>query len=175
MRAMQARSMAQALAWFDRSASVALEEVLGAWRGETCPTGHALDFALEAFGWEGKRFDGENEAHPLVFRRGARTFAAQPALVAPGLPLLLRWQWLKSPAAAGVIRTLLPLLATHQPRARLRMLRHRGVPTAAMIYDDVPIIDVFRRTEDGALLGLMDARGMDRPFFFLLRRSAPAQ
>jgi hypothetical protein len=39
-----------------------------------------------------------------------------------------------------------------------------------MIYDDKPIIDHFRREGADTLLGLMDLRGMARPFFFRLRR-----
>ena len=167
---MQAGSTEQALAAFDGLAPVDTAAILGAWKGETWPTGHPLDGALEAFGWQGKRFDSEEEAHPLVFRRGASTFHVHPALVAPGLPLLLRWPWMKKDPAAAMVRTLLPLLATRRSRARLRMLRCRGVPSAALVYDDVAIIDVFRQRDDGALLGLMDSKGMERPFFFLLRR-----
>jgi hypothetical protein len=34
----------------------------------------------------------------------------------------------------------------------------------------LPIVDVFRRTDPDTLLGLMDLRGMEKPFFFLLER-----
>jgi hypothetical protein len=63
-----------------------------------------------------------------------------------------------------------PLLYTDKPKARLRTIEHRGVATAAMVYDALPIIDVFRRVDADILLGLMDLRGLARPFFFLLRR-----
>ena len=39
-----------------------------------------------------------------------------------------------------------------------------------MIYDDQPIVDVFRRIDDDTLLGVMDLRGMPEPFFFVLER-----
>ena len=39
-----------------------------------------------------------------------------------------------------------------------------------MIYDRQPIVDHFRRIDDGRVLGLMEMRGMERPFFFLLSR-----
>jgi hypothetical protein len=70
-------------------------------------------------------------------------------------------------AAFGGVR---PLLYTDKPKARLRTIEHRGVATAAMVYDSLPIIDVFRRVDDDTLLGLMDLRGLPQPFFFLLRR-----
>jgi hypothetical protein len=41
-----------------------------------------------------------------------------------------------------------------------------------MVYDNLPIIDVFRRLDANSLLGLMDARGLDQPFFFTLQREA---
>jgi hypothetical protein len=40
-----------------------------------------------------------------------------------------------------------------------------------MIYDFLPIHDVFRQVDDATRLGLMDMRGMDQPFFFVLRRA----
>ena len=61
------------------------------------------------------------------------------------------------------------LIRTRQPTARLRLIEHGGVTSAAMIYDRQPIIDHFREVEPGLLLGLMDLRGMP-PFFFTLRR-----
>ena len=63
-----------------------------------------------------------------------------------------------------------PLMYTDKPKARLRTVEHRGVATAAMVYDALPIIDVFRRVDADTLLGLMDLRGLPQPYFFLLRR-----
>jgi hypothetical protein len=63
---------------------------------------------------------------------------------------------------------------TRKPKARLRSLEHRGVVTAAMVYDALPIIYVFRRVDADTLLGLMDLRGLPAPFFFLLERDDPA-
>jgi hypothetical protein len=41
-----------------------------------------------------------------------------------------------------------------------------------MVYDNLPIIDIFRRLDANSLLGLMDARGLEQPFFFTLQREA---
>jgi hypothetical protein len=77
-------------------------------------------------------------------------------------------------AGSGLVRQAFggvrPLMYTDKPKARLRTVEHRGVVTAAMIYDALPIIDVFRRVDDDTMLGLMDLRGLPQPFFFLLRR-----
>jgi hypothetical protein len=58
----------------------------------------------------------------------------------------------------------------HHPQARLRVVKHRGVSSAAMLYDHLPIVDVFRRLDGQTLLGVMEARGISQPFFFTLRR-----
>jgi hypothetical protein len=39
-----------------------------------------------------------------------------------------------------------------------------------MVYDALPIIDVFRRVGPDVLIGAMDMRGLTAPFFFLLER-----
>ena len=77
-----------------------------------------------------------------------------------------------STAAGGGLfqRLALPLWITHHPQARLRVVEHRGVSSAAMLYDHLPIVDVFRRLDAQTLLGVMDARGISHPFFFTLRR-----
>jgi hypothetical protein len=54
------------------------------------------------------------------------------------------------------------------------MVEHRGVTTAAMVYDALPIIDVFRRVGPDIVVGAMDMRSLPSPFFFLLERDDPA-
>ena len=54
----------------------------------------------------------------------------------------------------------------------MRLVEHRGVTRAAMLYDHLPIVDVFRRLDAHTLLGVMDARGISQPFFFTLRRES---
>jgi len=39
-----------------------------------------------------------------------------------------------------------------------------------VIYDHWPVIDVFRRVDDHTLLGVMDQRNGDQPYFFVLQR-----
>lgn len=161
---------ATATAFFEALPAVTIEEMLGSWRGGGLPTGHKLDGLLERFGWHGKRFDSADDGHPLVFDRpGGGTVEVLPALVP--LPLVLRFPRLfATDAFARLFRAVTPVLRTRRPRARLRMLEHRGVVTAAMIYDGLPVCDVFRKVDADTRVGLMDSRGMRRPFFFVLRR-----
>ncbi len=81
----------------------------------------------------------------------------------------------KSAAVGRLFQFLLPLLGTSRSRARLRMTTYRGTPSATMIYDQLPINDVFRRIHADSVLGVMDYKGMTQPFFFILhRQSAPS-
>jgi hypothetical protein len=59
----------QALALFDALPPIPVTEMFGSWRGRGLQTGHPLDGLLETFGWHGKRFEGPEDVHPLVFDR----------------------------------------------------------------------------------------------------------
>ena len=160
---------AGALAIFDESAPVSIEEMIGEWRGAGLHTAHPMDGLLERYGWYGKAFIDPETVHPLLFStRGATPVALDPRL------MLIEWVWNKRFAHRAIIAALFgavrPLLQTAKPRARLRMLSHRGVVSATMVYDHLPINDVFRRVDGNTLIGLMDMRGMSAPFFFVLRR-----
>lgn len=160
---------AEALALFDALPPLGVDELLGAWAGRGIPTGHPFDGLLEALGWYGKRMQTPERVHPLVFRAGRRRVAITPTWlplrlalrVAPVVPRGL---------AARAFALVRPLMATSRPQARLRMVEHRGVVSAAMVYDRQPIVDAFRRVDDATVLGVMDVRGDDRPYVFVLRR-----
>jgi hypothetical protein len=159
---------AEAGAYYDSLPSVAREEMLGRWKGREVRTGHPMDGMLEASGWYGKQFDGVDEVHPLLFSTPAgKLFAVDPRKVPLGLaPKVPAGLVERSRGALGVLK---PAIGTKKHRARLRMVEHRGVVTAAMVYDHLPIIDFFRRIDDDNLLGVMDLRG-STPYFFALAR-----
>ena len=91
----------------------------------------------------------------------------------PGLRLSGRVPIPTAPLAGRLFQLLMPLLSTDRSSARLRMTSSRGVVSATMVYDHLPINDVFRRLDDDSVLGVMDLKGMETPFFFLLRREDP--
>jgi hypothetical protein len=162
-----------ALAFYDDLDPVELDEMTGAWRGEGLPTGSPFDGVLQRYGWRGKRFDGPDAVHPLVFnaRRG-RAVSVNPAF----MPMALGVRYprlLHAPLVARLFAGLRPLLSTRKPKARLRMTRYRGVVSATMCYDALPINDVFRKVDDDTLVGAMDLRGLAAPFMFVLRRERP--
>lgn len=158
-----------ALDRFDALPPVAAADLRGLWRGSGVPSGHPVDGVLERLGWFGKRFDDDERVHPLVFRTGRGLRSVNPAVVPLGL-VLRTAPLLRTAPAAAAFAALRPLAATRRPRARLREVRYRGVVSAALVYDDLPVIDAFRAAADGSVLGAMDARGMAEPFLFALRR-----
>jgi hypothetical protein len=54
--------------------------------------------------------------------------------------------------------------------ARLREISYRGRVSAAMVYDDRPIIDHFRRVSHDVVVGAMDAKSQDPVLHFHLTR-----
>lgn len=160
-----------ALDAFDGLPVIAPDEMIGSWRGSELPTGHPLDGLLALYGWRGKRFEDAERVHPLLFEHGGRIAAVDPARLPLGAALTLP-HLSRTDKAVELFRASLPLWRTRRPKARLRAVEHRGLVSAAMIYDDLPIIDHFRRADADRVLGLMDFRRTPRPFFFLLKREA---
>jgi GXWXG protein/Domain of unknown function (DUF4334) len=164
-----------ALAFYDTLAPVGVAEMIGSWRGEGLPTGHPFDGLLERFGWYGKRFDGPDHAHPLVFSSGSeRTMQLNPAFV-PIAALIRHQGLLRAPFVARLFSVLRPLFSTRKPKARLRLMVYRSVATATMCYDALPVDDAFRKVDDDTVVGAMDLRGLETPFLFVLRRESPGR
>lgn len=169
----------EALALFDAAPAVDAASMIGTWHGAELPTGHPMDGMLELSGWRGKQFVDAETVHPLLFPTadGSALWPLNPTLAFAGLGATGRLPGRHRLPVARGITALRPALAARGPKARLRTTRYRGVDTATMIYDQLPIMDVFRRLDPGAadtpvqaVLGAMDARGSRRPYFFVLRR-----
>lgn len=153
---------------FDSLPTVTADGMLGRWRGSEVPSGHPMDGLLALTGWYGKEFIDAETVHPLLFGEPGSLYAVNPRLVpmrsvnriGDKLPRLM--------PPGG--RTAFRALRTTKPRARLRIIEFRGATSAAMVYDDIPVIDHFRRLDENTLLGAMDQRGDDRTYYFLLER-----
>jgi hypothetical protein len=160
----------EALAFFDSLPVVTIEEMLGSWVGGEIPTGHPMNGMLDRIGWHGKRFESADEVHPLVMdRAGGGQYSLNPGLV-PVLALIRHPALMHNAAMLRVARSLGPALRTRAPKARLRMVEYRGLVSATMCYDALPINDVFRKVDDDTMLGAMDLRGTAEPVLFFLRR-----
>lgn len=162
---------AEALDLFDDLDAVETDFMLGAWKGSGFPTGHPLDGVLESHHWHGKRFESLEHVHPLLFSTRSGDIVSVNAALMP-VAVVRRKRIPKTRALSRIFQLLIPLFATRRSCARLRMTSFRGKVSATMIYDDLPINDVFRNVDDDTVLGLMDLKAMDQPFFFVLRRAA---
>lgn len=159
---------AEALSFFDELDAVNLESMFGRWRGKGLETSHPLDGLLETFGWYGKEFVDAETVHPLLFLDGSNKIIkvdANPWITELGLRFSL-----KNKALKPVFKLATSILKTNESKARIRMMEYRGRVSATMIYDYLPINDVFRQVDDNTLLGLMDYKAIAQPFFFILNR-----
>lgn len=164
-------STAEALEIFDSLDTVNIDFMLGAWTGADFPTDHPLDGMLEAYHWHGKRFDNPEQVHPLVFKTlSGATSSVNPCWIMPVASSLDRLPIPKSKAVGRIFQLCLLLFATHRSCARLRMTNYRGRESATMIYDALPINDIFRKVNENTVLGIMDLKGVEQPFFFVLQR-----
>jgi hypothetical protein len=161
-----------ALAVFDKAEPIEPEHMVGLWQGAEIPTGHPLDGILAASGWWGKEFIDSEAVHPLLFRyrNGTKSWAMNPILVPVQSALKVRIPTFVLPLLRPTIAALRPVVQTRRARARLRSITYRGESTAAMVYDQQPVIDVFRRVAADVILGAMDLRGSPQPYFSVLRR-----
>jgi len=157
----------RALELFDSLEPVGIDFMIGRWRGEGYPTGHSEDGLLEAFQWYGKEFESSEDVHPLLFsNRCGEIVRINPAVMALGG----QQSGPVSRITVRIFQLIMPMLSTSKSRARLRMTEHRGKISATMIYDQLPINDVFRKLDDNAVMGVMDNKIVKDPFFFKLRR-----
>jgi hypothetical protein len=162
----------EALAIYDQLEIVDLEFMLGRWHGSGFHTNHRMDGILEAYGWYGKEFKNADHVDPMLFKRGDKIVRVNPERI----PLWLLTADFPPPKSALVGRffnLLTPLIQTHKFKARMRMTKYRGKVSATMIYNGLPINDIFRKVDENTLLGIMDLHGMEQPYFFVLHRLVP--
>lgn len=166
VEAQQPITTVQALAFFDSLAPVTLSFMHGRWKGAEVATGHPLAGLLTTTGWYGKLFSDVEQVHPLLFytRAGRELYAVDPNLLPVGYAVTLFKR------LAPWARLMLPLLKTRHAKARLRLMEHRGVVSATMIYDDKPIYDIFRQLDENHVFAVMDRKGDTQPYFFTLQR-----
>lgn len=158
----------EALKLFDELDTVDLEFMLGRWQGSDFDTNHSLDGLLETMGWYGKEFVDADNVHPLLFGNGNEIFKVDPNPVITNLGL--KFPLPKDSSLKPLYGTMGKLLKTEESKARIRMMEYRHKVSATMIYDYLPIHDVFRKIDNNTVMGLMDWKGIPQPFFFILNR-----
>ena len=162
--------MQNALDVFQSLAPVEAREMIGLWSGRGIPSGHPFDGVLESLGWFGKRFTPDMRADALLFRFDERRLIPiDPARI----PLRLALRFYKvgrMRAARNLFAYLQRGFRARGPVASMKTMSFQGVASAAMVYDDQPIVDHFRRIDDRRIMGAMTTQGDDRIYFFELER-----
>lgn len=156
----------EALNAFDSLPPVSSEFMHGRWKGFEIETGHPMDGLLVPSGWYGKLFINNEEVHPLVFFGDDKTelYSVNPRF----MPLNIK---LPKDESLGTLMNMARIvLETKESKARLRNLEYRGKVAATMIYDEIPVMDTFVKIDDSRVLGVMDLKGQDLPYFFGLKR-----
>lgn len=163
-------SSEEATLLFDNLEPVSIEFMLDRWKGEELYTGHPTEGNLAGGGWAGKTFENAETVFPAVFFTDSsetETFNVEPIIIVS--PEIKTKYQNKTP---GEIRE---VLETQKSSARLRMVEYKGLVSATMIYDDLPVNDIFRKIDDNTVMGVMDAKGDNIPYYFLLTRLGNAQ
>lgn len=160
-----------ALAIFDELDVTDADFMLGGWQGAGFPTQHPMDGLLETYHWHGKRFIDTEQVHPLVCRAlGGKKVCLNPVFMLALVGPMGRGSLPQSTLLGALVALIMPLFGSRKARARLRMTEYRGKSSATMVYDNLPINDIFRKVDDNTVLGVMDLKTTDQPFFFVLRR-----
>lgn len=159
----------EALALCDALPIVSIDTLIGRWRGTEVFTSHPLNGLLELFGWYGKEFIDQDQVHPLLFSDShGQPFALDPQRLPVSLALKIPIP--RIPLLRQAFLAVSFALRTKKPKARVRMIEYRSKVSASMIYDNLPIYDTFRLIDADTLLGIMDMKGVEQPFFFKLHR-----
>jgi hypothetical protein len=131
---------------FDTLPPVSTDFMIGTWKGEDIKGGSPGAYMLESLGWFGKTFESSDVAYPLVFytKDKSSTFAAKHAKLA---------ECVKNNIMPSDVQE---EVEDKSPAARLRVVEWRGVSSAAMCYNEVPVIDHFRKVDEDTVYGMMD-------------------
>ncbi|KAH7058618.1 GXWXG protein-domain-containing protein [Macrophomina phaseolina] len=117
------------------------EELLGEWSATGFNTGHPLYHWLKSINWVGTKFWSEGDVEPLVVATQTRDGCGT------------RKRWL-----------------TEWGNGQILEVKYRGVVSAALFFDNHPIVTHFRKVSGTALFGIIVSKQYQDigPFFFFL-------
>ncbi|MDR0920258.1 MAG: DUF4334 domain-containing protein [Oscillospiraceae bacterium] len=156
----------EGLDFFDTLEPADVKELKYKWKGSEVPSGHPMDGMLNAVNWYGKYFTDVDNVYPLIFEKNnGKLFAGNPKLM-PIKAFETAPRWLVS----ILFKIATPFIKTKKSSAILRMMEFRGKLTAAMIYDDKPIIDIFAKIDDKTFLGITETKwDIGLYYFFIIK------
>ena len=151
---------------FQSLETISTEFMHGRWKGSDIETGHRFDGLFEASGWYGKMYLNDEEVHPLVFYSEDKKelWSVNPRMMPFSMNLP------KDDLVGTILRLGRFAMETKESKARIRNTEFKGRVTATMLYDEVPINDMFVKIDENSVLGIMDFKGeprSSRESFFL--------
>ena len=162
-------SQEEAFAYYDQLESVELAMMQGLWKGKELHTGHPMEGLLGICRWYGKKFDDKENIYPLVFETDKhKLYYANPRMMSLNVP----FEKIPKSIISGLFKIVYPFIGTKKSKARLRMIEYRGKVSASMVYDQLPIIDIFRKVDDNTVIGIMDMKhsSTNKSYFFILNK-----
>jgi len=170
-----------AFAFYDKLEPVENAIMIGKWKGKEAPSFHPMDGVLTVCPWHGKEFVDQETVHPLVFdKKNGKSFYFNPDNIFKHFESIIKSKTLKKminsdkPIDPHKYDCLYKWFKTKDSKARLRQVEYRGKVSAAMVYDRVAIIDIFRKLDDDSVFGVMDVKGdiNNLGYFFVLERES---
>ena len=160
-------SASQVYAFFDTLPPVELDFMVGRWRAAAVPTNNLQDGNLAVLDFYGKRFHGAGnnyEVDPLFCWSGDNLvmLASPPYFTMKTNPYMVPST--STPFRREVFHkinqlTVLKCCTTKKPQAHTMIAEHRGVYTTAMVYDELPMLDVFRKVDENTILLVFILKG----------------
>ncbi|MDR0307244.1 MAG: DUF4334 domain-containing protein [Chitinispirillales bacterium] len=158
----------EAFELFDTLKPVTLNELVevGVWLGGEIITGHPMDGLLTAVRWYGKKFQQDGGIHPLLYKGINGKVYSVNASEIPFKTIMTFPRW--------IIKILFfffaPLIRTKNPCTQYWNVEYRGKITGAMVWDELPIVEIFARIDSNTLLGVTVIKGISDPYFFTLTK-----
>jgi hypothetical protein len=143
-------------------------ELVGLWKGRGIPARHPFDGVLENLGRFGKRFTPDAGGR-CCFAHASDAWS--PSIQSGPLGLALRFHGLgRTRVARNLFSYLQRRLRARGPVASIKTMVFGGVESAAMVYDNQPVVDHFRRIDPYSVMGAMTISGDERIYFFELEQ-----
>lgn len=123
----------------------------GGWNGGFFDTGHSNGDFMKEICWVGKDFFSLDHVDPVIVNPNGK-----------------RESWGKWGFAT--VRATYSFLYASPVLARLQLkeIVYRGKVTATMVYDERPVFDYFRWVDENTILGIMEGKPLDGPFYFYI-------
>ncbi len=172
-------SQEEAFEIFDSLEPISYESIKGVWKGQELLTGHFMEGLLSLVPWFGKEFADYDSVTPLLFEdKKGNKYTVNPKMcfwVIKYKFIMKFVDFLKQKSIdKHIFNVFFKAIKTDKYCASMREVNYRGKVSMSMIYDELAIIDSFRKVDENTLFCTMDLKGNPmsegKNYFFILRR-----